>query len=222
MEEGATGASGWIRSIEAAAIAGIAYGVLAFVGLWLMFQYPELSLPETELVAWFQDQGNRTMLLLGLNLVSISSVAFLWFIAVVRRRLGDREDRFFTIAFLGSGIAFVAVWLAAAAALAAPAVAMDQADGATTSPASAALASGLNSALLAVIAPRLAAVFVLVVANLIRQTRVLPTWLAVASYVVGLGMLVVPIVARPVGFVFPAWVLLVSCVVLIDRPSAGE
>lgn len=86
--------------------------------------------------------------------------------------------------------------------------------------ASVSLASGLGSGLLTLVAPRLTAVFMLATANLIRHTGALPGWLAVVSILVAVGLLVVPIVARPVGFVFPAWVLLVSCVLMIDRRTA--
>ena len=43
-----------------------------------------------------------------------SGIAFLWFIAVVRNLIGDREDRFFSTVFLGSGLLFVAMLFVAA------------------------------------------------------------------------------------------------------------
>ena len=43
-----------------------------------------------------------------------SGIAFLWFIAVVRHLIGDREDRFFATVFLGSGLLFVAMLFIAA------------------------------------------------------------------------------------------------------------
>jgi hypothetical protein len=39
----------------------------------------------------------------------------LWFIGVVRDRIGQREDRFFASVFLGSGLLFVAMLFIAAA-----------------------------------------------------------------------------------------------------------
>jgi len=39
--------------------------------------------------------------ILALNLVPLSGIAFLWFIGVVRDRIGEREDRFFATVFLG-------------------------------------------------------------------------------------------------------------------------
>jgi hypothetical protein len=69
------------------------------------------------------------------------------FVAVIRRRLGNREDRLFATVFFGSGIAYVAVWLVGAAVLAGPAIAMTMLDAAEVTPASASLAGGVAAAL---------------------------------------------------------------------------
>ncbi len=74
-------------SVEQAAAAGIASSVLTVVGLMLLSQLPGLKLGDAALTAWFDDGGNRTVLILGQNLLSIAAVAFLWFVAVIRRRL---------------------------------------------------------------------------------------------------------------------------------------
>ena len=58
--------------------------------------------------------------LVGLYLAPFAGIAFLWFIAVIRSHLGDREDQFFATVFLGSGLLFVAMLFAAAAAAGAP------------------------------------------------------------------------------------------------------
>ena len=44
-----------------------------------------------------------------------AGIAFLWFIGVVRNRLGEYEDQFFATVFLGSGLLFVATLFASAA-----------------------------------------------------------------------------------------------------------
>ena len=49
------------------------------------------------------------------SLLPFAGIAFLWFIAVVRDRLGELEDRFFATAFLGSGLLFIAMVFNAAA-----------------------------------------------------------------------------------------------------------
>ena len=52
---------------------------------------------------------------IALNLIPFAGIAFLWFIGVLRDRIGQREDRFFAIVFLGSGLLFVAMLFVAAA-----------------------------------------------------------------------------------------------------------
>lgn len=210
------------RSLEAAAIAGVVYAVLALTGLLLLSRTPDLGLTDAEMTAWFEDAGHQTSLILGLNLVTISAIALLWFVAVIRRRLGDREDRFFGTVFFGSSIAFVVVWASGAAMLAAPAVAMSGFDNATMSASSASLSRGLGAALLYVVAPRLQSVFVITVSNVIVRSGFLPRWLAYVGFAAGLAMLVTPLVTAPIGVAFPLWVLLVSVVILSNRPTSDS
>jgi len=211
------GARHWIRSIEAAAIAGVAFAVLSLVGVGLLTEFTELVGTDADSVEWLQDRSNRAGQVTALYLIAISSIAFIWFVAVIRRRIGDQEDRFFGTVFLGSGIAFVSLWLAAGAAITAPAFALTYFENATVDRASVSYAAGLGSAYLWVVLPRIAAVFTIATATLIRHTEALPKWLAVVSYVIGISMLVIPVFARPIGFVFPIWVLVVSLTILIVR-----
>jgi len=53
--------------------------------------------------------------LLGLGLVPFAGIAFLWFVGVVRDRIGEAEDRFFATVFLGSGLLFVGMLFVASA-----------------------------------------------------------------------------------------------------------
>jgi len=52
---------------------------------------------------------------LSLHLVPFAGLAFLWFIGVLRNRMGASEDQFFGTVFLGSGLLFVASLFAATA-----------------------------------------------------------------------------------------------------------
>jgi hypothetical protein len=52
---------------------------------------------------------------IALNLVPFAGIAFLWFVGVLRDRIGEREDRFFATVFLGSGLLFVAMIFVSAA-----------------------------------------------------------------------------------------------------------
>jgi hypothetical protein len=210
----------WLRSIEAAAVAGMVYALLAVVGITLLSRSPDLDLTDDELTAWY-DAGSGTALVLGVNLIAISAIAFLWFVAVVRRRVGDRQDHLFGTVFLSSAVAFVAAWLSAAAATASPAIAVTVLDGASVTTATVSTANGLGAAFLLVVAPRMSAVFILSTSTLIRRTGVLPAWLGIVGLVTAATMMFVPIVTEPIGFVFPCWVLLVSVVILVVRPQLG-
>jgi len=50
---------------------------------------------------WLADGSRRKAVVVALNLVLFAGIAFLWFIGVVRDRIGEREDRFFATVFLG-------------------------------------------------------------------------------------------------------------------------
>jgi len=100
-----------LRTPRAAAIAGILFALLYGAGLALI----RLSIPADPAAesAWLET--NSRSISLGLNLVPYAGIAFLWFIGVIRDRLGDLEDRFFSTVFLGSGLLFLALTFSGAA-----------------------------------------------------------------------------------------------------------
>ena len=108
-EHGLTRAN--LRTPKAAAIAGILFCILFMAVLWLL----RMSVPTDPLEAgeWLRTSSGRVAL--ALNLVPFAGLAFLWFIGVLRDRLGTREDRFFATVFLGSGLLFIAMLFCAAA-----------------------------------------------------------------------------------------------------------
>jgi hypothetical protein len=136
---------------------------------------------------------------------------------VVRRRIGDQEDRFFSTVFIGSATLYLAVWLVGVSLLAAPAVALNlQPDGRITQETET-LAVGSAAALILVLAPRFQALFVIITSTLILRTGVLPRWLAILGYLVGAALFVVPTVYKFLGIGLPAWVLVVSVTILMIR-----
>ena len=100
-----------LKTPRAAAIAGILFSVLLTATLVLI----RISIPaiSPEIQDW--SAINTGTVTLALNLVPFAGIAFLWFIGVVRDRLGTYEDRFFATVFFGSGILFLAMFFAAAA-----------------------------------------------------------------------------------------------------------
>jgi hypothetical protein len=94
-----------LKTPRAAAIAGILFSVLLIAGL-LLFRLSVRADP-LEAGAWLKTSSNT--IALALNLIPFAGITFLWFIAVLRDRLGGLEDRFFATVFLGSGLLFVAM-----------------------------------------------------------------------------------------------------------------
>ena len=95
-----------LRTPRAAAFAGIIFSVLMITALVLL----RVSAPAhpADAGAWLTDPQRRAAVAIALNLVPFAGIAFLWFIGVLRDRIGEREDRFFATVFLGSGLLFVA------------------------------------------------------------------------------------------------------------------
>ena len=108
-----------LSSADGAALAGAAAAVLFSVSAYLLGRQPGVR-SASEDRQWYADSDNRFTVLLALNLVPLGVVAFLWFMAAIRRRLGEHEDKFFATVFLGSGLAFAVLTLTASVAAAAP------------------------------------------------------------------------------------------------------
>ena len=87
-----------LKTPKAAAIAGIVFSVLLLVFFWLI----RSAVPADPLGsgAWLATSGRRVAF--GLNLVPVAGIAFLWFIGVIRDRLGQLEDQFFATVFLAA------------------------------------------------------------------------------------------------------------------------
>ena len=103
----------WATSIEVAAIAGIVCAVA-----WSVSSRAEIARFYTD-----HDDGGHVGVLLGLMV--IGTVAYLWFVGVVRSRLGARESRLVGTVFLGASVLLTGLMLVAASALAAPSILLD-------------------------------------------------------------------------------------------------
>jgi len=205
------------ESVEAAAVAGLAFAILAFVASGLLLAQPEPSASSEELSAWFADPGNRWSMITGLSLATIAAVMFLWFIAVIRRRVGDREDQFFATVFLGSGILVTAILLMGATTMASVAIGVELLEGSSPSEGAFTAISGLAHGLLLIVLPRIEAVFIITTSTVGLRTGAFPRWLAILGYLVGLGMFIIPLLLDPVLLIFPLWVGTMSAVLLIRR-----
>ena len=212
--QGPLAAGSALRTPRAAAVAGIAFSALLISSLVLL----RVSVPAEAAVpgTWLTDSGKRTAVAIGLNLIPFAGIAFLWFIGVIRDRIGAHEDRFFATVFLGSGLLFVAMMFVAAA-VAGGLIAGVSAPGA---PGADTLALGRNvtSLLLNVYSMRMAAVFTLTTVTIARRTKIVSRWLTVAGLATALVLLVGVGITPWAELLFPAWILAISIDILAAGP----
>ena len=104
-----------LRAPWAASVAGIAFAILFTVSLVLLRTQPIFAMTDAEVAAWFESGQDFLVLVGALYMAPFAGIAFLWFIAVIRDQLGEREDKFFGTVFLGSGLLFVAMYFVAVA-----------------------------------------------------------------------------------------------------------
>ena len=202
-----------LRTPRAAAVAGILFSVLLIAALVLL----RVSVPAHEAVpgSWLTDSRSRTAVAIALNLVPFAGIAFLWFVGVLRDRIGAREDRFFATVFLGSGLLFVAM-LFVGAAIAGGIIAAASSSG-TPGAGTLALGRSVTGILLNIYAMRMAAVFTLTTVTIARRTEIVSRWLTVAGLVSALVLLVGVGISPWAELLFPAWILALS----IDILAAG-
>jgi hypothetical protein len=203
-----------VRAPRSAGIAGLVFATLFVASLLLLRHHPAPGATEQEIADFYVGRQSGNLVMVGLYLVPFSGIAFLWFIAVIRSHVGEREDRFFATVFLGSGLLFVAMLFAAAAAAAAPVAASRFQDAPAPSPDAVGLARSLAYTLLYVYGVRAAAVFMLVTSTIGLRTGTLPRWLVGTGYAAALVLLFSVSFFDPIVLVFPGWVAAVSVVIL--------
>lgn len=205
-----------LRSIEAAAIAGLVHCVLSLVATSLLLDAPDPGDGDVVVADFYSEGSNQARAALAVNLLAVSTIAFLWFVAVIRRRVGERENRFFGTVFFGSALLLTGAWLVAGVLFATPAMATRTFEVAPDAGTVAVLQSaGLTLA--SVIATRLEAVFIISTTTVGRLSQAFPRWLVLIGYVIGLTLLLVPVPNNLLTYVFPVWVAVLSATLLVRR-----
>jgi hypothetical protein len=207
--------AGFWRSRRSAAIAGILFAVLLLTAMVML----RLALSTDSLQSLQSDAQRRTLIRWSLNLVPFAGIAFLWFIGVIREQIGDIEDRLFSTVFLGSGLLFLAMLFVGAVTSTSL---MDMLAGTNVNADIWEYGRNSTQGLFSVYGMRMAAVFSLSVSTLGLRTSAMPRWVAYLGYLSALILLLAAGTQEWTQLVFPAWVLLVSVVILFTRPVRPE
>jgi hypothetical protein len=195
---------------RAAAIAGLLFSLLLIVSLGIIrIAFPGASAEQTTVTPGF-----RNAISLALHLVPFAGIAFLWFIGVLRNRMGAAEDQFFATVFFGSGLLFVASLLAAAAVAGAVLGSSHARSNHQVSSDVYYFAHEVGYAFLNIFAIKMAAVFMFSTCVIALRTAILPRWISFSGFACGLVLLLVISNWPWIAMLFPLWTILVSVHIL--------
>ena len=202
-----------MRTPRAAAIAGIVFSLFFMTSLVMIWG----SIPDNPLGPAAEVISHLRALSFSMNLVPFAGIAFLWFIAVVRDRLGEREDRFFATAYFGSGLLFIAMVFTLAATAGATIRVLGSGSESLIQSGAYLLARAEIAELMHIYAMRMAGVFMITTSTISLRTRVFPQWMALLGYVLALVLLLSVGTIEWIPLVFPLWVLLISVYILVQN-----
>ena len=202
-----------LRTPGAAAVAGLLFSFLLLAAFVLL----RIAVPADpqEPGAWLHTSSGTVAL--AMNLVPFAGIAFLWFIGVLRDRLGQQEDRFFATVFFGSGLLFLGtLFLASATAggiLIAFAAKPEQLIGSATYH----FARAAVYAMMNIYVVKMACVFMITTSTITLYTGIAPRWLAILGYILAVLLLFGSSFVNWSFAVFPVWIFLLSLSILADN-----
>jgi hypothetical protein len=205
-----------LKTPRAAAIAGILFSALLILAFWLL----RISVPDDpqEPGSWLNSESGTVSL--ALNLVPFAGIAFLWFIGVLRNRLGEQEDQFFATVFFGSGLLFLATLFAAAAIAGALIIAFAAAPERLISSATFHFARAAAYSMMNVYTIKMASVFMITTSTIAIFTGFAPRWTAMLGYALAFVLLFGSYYLSWSFIVFPVWILLLSIYIFLDDVRA--
>jgi MFS family permease len=200
-----------LRTPKAAAFAGIGFAVLQITSIVIL----QLSIPVDSYNQndWLIERAREITLALGL--LPFAGIAFLWFLGVLRDRLGHLEDQFFSTLFFGSGLLYLAMTFSTAA-IAGGLLAVSAVDPELL----------VNSGMLIfgraiifkfnnVYAMRMAGMFMMVLGTIWVRTGLMPRWMALLTYLTALILLIGISFYPWATIIFPTWVFIISAYILV-------
>lgn len=205
-----------------------AYAGLLFCALYVVvfLEFRRLPGPATDAQSatdfYASDSERLWLQICSVYLVPLAGISLLWFTAAMRHRVANlaaREDELLSTVQLLSVALYVAMLFIATAVLSAPAIGIDV--GAMTAEAAATEHSLLivGDSILIVFALRSAGVFIAAGTTRALRSGLIPRWFAALSYATVLVLLLTVARVRAVSLLVPAWVAIMSVIVLVKRPG---
>lgn len=206
-----------LRTPRAAAIAGIVFSTLTIsyqITIWMYIPANPLE-SASELVS------HAKALSFAIKCVPFAGIAFLWFIGVVRDRLGTLEDRFFATTFFGSGLLYVAMLFTSGALAAGLLQAIER--GADTLIRSDAYTIARTEIyqITTTYATKMAGAFMITTSTISKRTQIIPPKLVAVGFISAIFLLLSAGSMKWSPMIFPIWVLLISIWILMEGISSA-
>jgi hypothetical protein len=202
-----------LKTPKAAAIAGIVFSVLLITSQLLIWS----AIPAIPSQSAVELVGHSNTVSLALNLLPFAGVAFLWFIAVVRDRLGVLEDRFFATVFLGSGLLYLAMTFISGAMAGGLIRILERTPEIVTQTGTYALVRAQIYVAMNTYGIKMAGVFMFSTSTILVRTGIVRRWIPFLGFALALTLLLSIGTIQWIPFVFPVWVFLISADILIQN-----
>lgn len=206
-----------LRTPRAAAIAGIVFSFLMITSMLLI----RTSIPANPLEGAKDVVSHSKRIALALNLLPFAGISFLWFVGVLRDRLGELEDRFFATVFFGSALLFLTM-IFVTGTLAGGIIRL-LGSGLIDLTESGAYILGRIQIYQAMhmYAIKMAGVFMISTSAISVKTMIVPRWMGLLGFLLALMLLLTVETVGWMLLVFPLWVLSISIYILIDNFRAA-
>jgi hypothetical protein len=210
---------------RAAGVSGLVFAALFVVALVLVQQAPRLAAPDAVYTAFYAAGSGETLVTLGLYVVPFAGIACLWHMIATRTLVQVLRPQSWAVIphwlALASGVLFVAMLFVGTAAVGAVGLLTRFSPAPLPPPDVARALSAVGYTVVFVYGVRAAGMYMITTTGLARSAGLLPRGAAVVSYLAATFLLVSTTFHPAILLVFPAWVLLLSIVLLVRRPTGG-
>lgn len=199
-------------------IAGIVFAVLFVIGFLLVADTPDTDESNAAWVRYFADSDNRRMIVIGVIIWALAVLAFLVFLGVLREQLRNASpgsEWISTVAF-ASGLVFAAMLAVAGLGAGSVAASIEFGDNPVVRDADVIRTlDSLGFGALLVFGAATAGLLILTSSIVAGRTALLPRWLVITGYVVGVIVILGGLLFFPLAL-FVLWMLAVS-IVMVSR-----
>lgn len=205
---------------------GVIFAILLVTGVLMISRIPSLGASDAEYAAFYAGSGANTLVVVGLYIVPFAAIACLWHMMATRTLVQVRQpDSWAQISHwlhLAAGVIFVCMLFAGSASAGAVELVTRFSDSPPLIPDVARGLSAVGYTLFFVYGVRVAGMYMITTTGLVTAAGLMPRPMTVLSYLLAAFLLVSTTFHPAILLVFPAWVLLVSILLLVRRPTGAK